>query len=69
MRVGWFRKNDRWLSCEGNKEYSEVLHAGLHVGAVNLQLIGVFQLAIRPWHEDHLRSLLRRNTCMLVEAR
>ncbi|CAL1139494.1 unnamed protein product [Cladocopium goreaui] len=44
MRVGWFRKNDRWLPCEGNKEYSEVLHAGLHVGAVNLQLIGVFSL-------------------------
>ena len=44
MRVGWFRKNDRWLSCEGNKEYPEVLHAGLHVGAVNLQLIGVFSV-------------------------
>ena len=41
LRLGWFRQNGRWVSCEANKRYGEVLMAGLHVAAVNLQLHGV----------------------------
>ena len=42
MRLGWIRKGGDWISCEGNKGFKDVLHAGLHVAAVNLQLLGVF---------------------------
>ena len=42
MRLGWIRKGGDWITCEGNKDFQDVLHAGLHVAAVNLQLLGVF---------------------------
>ena len=28
MRVGWFRKQDRWIACEGNNEVSDYLLLG-----------------------------------------
>ena len=42
MRVGWIKHNSTWLPCEGNSSFSDILHAGLYVSAINLQLIGVF---------------------------
>jgi hypothetical protein len=42
MRLGWIRKDPSWIACEGNKDHQDVLAAGLHVAAVNLQLLGVF---------------------------
>ena len=42
MRLGWIRKDQHWIACEGNKDHQDVLAAGLHVAAVNLQLLGVF---------------------------
>ena len=42
MRVGWIKHNSTWLPCEGNSSFSDILHAGLYVSAINLQLVGVF---------------------------
>ena len=42
MRVGWIRHQDTWESCEGHKDFQQVLISGLHVSAINLQLVGVF---------------------------
>ena len=44
MRVGWLKKNGTWIACEGNEKFYHVLTAGLHIAAINLQLVGVFSI-------------------------
>ena len=46
IRLGWIRKGGDWINCEANKDFGQVLQAGLHVAAVNLQLLGVFSLRL-----------------------
>ena len=44
MRVGWIKHQTTWIACEGNRNFDDILAAGLHVAAVNLQLVGVFSV-------------------------
>ena len=44
MRVGWIKHQTSWIACEGNRNFDDILAAGLHVAAVNLQLVGVFSV-------------------------
>ena len=46
MRLGWIRKEGKWITCEANKDFADTLNAGLHVAAVNLQLLGVFSFRL-----------------------
>ena len=41
VRLGWFRSGNSWVACEGNRRFSRVLLAGLHVGSCALNLSGV----------------------------
>ena len=44
MRVGWIKHQLTWIACEGNRNFDDILAAGLHVAAVNLQLVRVFSV-------------------------
>ena len=46
LRLGWIRKEGKWITCEANKDFADTLNAGLHVAAVNLQLLCVFSFRI-----------------------
>ena len=41
VRLGWFRQQNVWRSFAENSKFSDVLVAGLHLAACNLQLSGV----------------------------
>ncbi len=57
MRVGWFKHPSSWIACEGNRNFDEILAAGIRWS---------FQCQVRKSHQEPASSPFRRSIVVLV---